>query len=247
MPRPRTNDPLGVSDNPVCVSDPVRELEISSELKNRLAYVGQNYRSCVKFIGGPKVYNDALRRLRKAVAGTNPADAARKRLPPLIEMAVSEKARSFAAERTGDEEAVVAGEDIRRAAQWAAEELKPIANRPHASILRLHVEGLMALLQEFAGKPVLAGRYINSDYQPHFKPGISQMVPIFFQSIDPAITTEQLVTIVEMARRKYAGKRMAFADFFPLYGARVGEDGSIVARTGWRVEHFQPNIPTYFH
>lgn len=105
----------------------------------------------------------------------------------------------------------------------------------------------MALLQGYSGKPVLVSKYsIVEKYEPHFRPGVSEIIPRFFQHIDPAIPIIKLVDIVMKARGKYAGREMVFLDFFPLYGAHEGKDGTLELHPGYRLEKFEPNIPIYF-
>lgn len=41
---PRRNDPLGVSDNPVVVTDPARQAEVLEEFLRRLDYIIKSYR-----------------------------------------------------------------------------------------------------------------------------------------------------------------------------------------------------------
>lgn len=247
MPRPRTNDPSRVSDDPVCVTDPVREAELVVEFRGRMEYVAHNFRMGLRLNQSSKDFNDALAQFKRAVTRGTPPGLSGKHVHPVIEMAVSKQARDLARKRTGMDDAEVEGEDMRKASRKVAGLLQPVPNRPRTDVLHHHVEGLMALLHETSGKPVLTGRHRNSSYDPHFKPGISQIIPMFFRAIDPAITIGQLVTIVEKARRKYAGEWPEFSDFFPLYGARSDENGSLILQPGWQLEHFEPSIPTYFH
>lgn len=123
--------------------------------------------------------------------------------------------------------------------------LRPRRGRPDDLLLEVHVKGLVALLQEMIGTPVIARRHRNSVYDPHFADGISQLVAMFFRDLDESITVTHLVEIVRRTRSEYAGEPLRFSDLFPLYGASVGDDGEIKLRPGYRLEAFEPNIPIY--
>jgi len=105
----------------------------------------------------------------------------------------------------------------------------------------------MALIQKFSGKPVIPRRYRNSVYDPHFAPGISEIVPSFFRGLEPSATIGQLVKIAEDARKEWAGRQPRFIEYFPGYGLHLGPDGSLISAAGITVAKFEPNIPTYFH
>ena len=64
MPRWRTNDPLGVSDDPVCVSDPVREAEVAREFQRKLAYIERSYKVCKAHVHDIRSLNGSLIRLK---------------------------------------------------------------------------------------------------------------------------------------------------------------------------------------
>lgn len=245
MARLRTNDPLGVSDTPTVVTDPAREQEIVTEFQRRLRYVQHSFCVGQKIMGNKKQLNDAIKRLKDGIGGTSDSDTLA-RIPPLVEMVISYHARRIAAERTGSDDAEVMGEDIKRASRIAADKLEPISHRPTADVLRHHVEGLMALLQETSGKPVLVGKTRNSVEDSHFKSGVSELIPKVFRELDPTISVTQLVNIILAARRKYAGKPMRFIDFFPGYGATMAEDGSLLIGGGRLVAEVFPNLPTYY-
>lgn len=247
MPRPRTNDPLYVSDNPVTVQDAERKAELIAEFKNKLSYIRSSYKLAMRWFGGGNAFNESINQLVEAVNGRTPGELSGKRLSPFMEMAVSHHARRFAAMHTGKEEAEVTGEDVRRASHEVAKTLKPIAHRPQAIFLKHYVEGLMAVIQQYSGRPVLTGRYRNSVYDPHFKSGVSQIVPLIMQDIDPSLSTGQLVSLVERIRRENAGKHMRFYDSFPFYGASLDSDGELHLVSGYQIKKFIPNIPTYFH
>ena len=247
MTRKRTNDPLGLSDNPACVTDPVREAELLAEFRRRLAYLRRHYRAGRIIYGDVTDYNDAVRALKRTAEGKPARGGKYRRLLPMIELAVSMNARRFARERTGDPGATVEGEDIRRASIHVAGHLDPICHRPPAKNLIHHVEGLMVLVQDTTGKPVVPRRYRNSVYDPHFKAGASELVPLIFRELEPSVTIGQLVTIAENARRAWAGRRPQFEEYFPGYGLRAKPDGSFASDSGLVIEPPEPNIPTYFH
>lgn len=165
----------------------------------------------------------------------------------MLEVAISVNARRAAAERTGHEDVLVEGADITAAAAQVAKSVDPISHRPRDDNLVHSVEGLIALIQEFSGRPIIPRRNRNSDYEPHFAPGVSQLVPQVFKAVEPDVTTTQLVTIAESARRKWAGRRPTFSEYFPAYGLGPRPDGSLISPSGLMLIAFEPNIPTYFH
>jgi hypothetical protein len=114
-------------------------------------------------------------------------------------------------------------------------------------VLRHHVEGLMALIQQMSGKPVWAQRYTKDEqYQPHFPKGVSSIIPQFFQEFDPTISTNTLANIVRQARHKYAGKRMEFRSYFPLYGGQFDPQAGVpIAGPGHSVNRFEASMPTF--
>ena len=105
----------------------------------------------------------------------------------------------------------------------------------------------MALIQDFSGRPVVPRRYRNSVYEPHFMPGVSGIVPLFFGNLEPSVTIGQLVKIAEDARKEWAKRRPTFREYFPGYGLCALPDGSMVSPCGLMIASFVPNIPTYFH
>lgn len=247
MARSRRNDPIGLTDEPVCVSDPRRRAARIAEFRRGLAYIDGHYRLGKRFFGSVTEFNDAAHALNALAAGEYAASGSRRRLPPMIEIAVSVNARRFAEERRGQPDAAVEGQDIRRAAEHVGKHLHSISHRPRAHNLIHHVRGLMVLLQDFSGRPVVPRRYRNSVYDPHFMPGVSQVVPLIFGELEPTATIGQLVNIAEDARKDWAGRRPKFSEHFPAYGLRSGPDGSLISPSGAVIARFEPNIPTYFH
>jgi hypothetical protein len=198
--------------------------------------------------GDVRDYNEAIRALKRVAAGEPAGGGRYKRLPPMmIELAVSVNARRLARERTGGGDAAVEGEDIRRASIHVGGCLMPIGHRPPARNLIYHVEGLMALIQDSTGRPVVPQRYRNSIYDPHFRPGVSEIVEMVFRELEPSATSSQLVTIAERARKKWAARKSMFEDYFPGYGLSARPDGSLASGCGLGIERIERSIPTYFH
>ena len=187
-----------------------------------------------------------LKRLKRAVNGKAPKKAKQRRLHYELELVISHHARKHAEERTGLADAELVEADIEAAAQIIVSTIKPRRGRPNDAILRYHVEGLMALIQEISGKPVRAARVNGDSYDPQFAEGVSTIVPTFFRGLDDSISTTTLANMVIEARGKYAGKRMRFTSFFPLYGGKIDhETGQPTAGPGYRLERFTPNVPIY--
>lgn len=247
MPRPRINDPVGLSDNPVCVTDPVREAELVSEVRRKLDYIAGSYRAAKNILRGGAEFNQAVRDLKAAVERGTPAGLSGKRLHPLLELEVNREARAIARARSGSEQSEVIGDDIRMAARAVAGRIKVISSRPSEGLLRRHFEGAVAVAQEASGKPVLSSRWRGSDYNPRMREGMAQGVYLFFRGLEPSVPEGRLVTMLEQARRKYRHGWPRFVEFFPLYGAIPGADGAPILRTAWHLDHFEPVIPTFFH
>ena len=71
-------------------------------------------------------------------------------------------------------------------------------------------------------------------------------MPIVFQEIDPTVTLTQLVDGAIKVRKQYAGKPLRFEDLFPLYGAKVDDNGEFKLMPGFRLERFEQNFPIYY-
>ncbi len=246
VPRPRRNDPLGVSDNPICVTDPEREAEVLEEFNRRLSYLAASYRFGKDHFPDYKNFNRSLARLKKAVGRPKIPGQSESRLDPRLEILINHRARKLA----GVAATEMLGPDhdkfVQQAAAEIADSLQPIRGRPASPCLRHHVEGLMALIQETCGKPVLGLREKNSVYDPQLAGGVSQTIERLFLEIDPAVTRIQLVNIVRDARRAYAGKPMRFRDFFPLYGSTIDEQSMApIPAPGYRLQHFELAAPIY--
>lgn len=240
MARPRTNDPSNLSCTPNPTSDPKRQEELISEFKNRLQFLTQSYAASQKVVEGGDTFNESLERLRRSLTRTRILKRRGKRLHREIEMLVSLHARRMAEAEGVD----VNISHIRAGGQHVVRMINSLRGRPENPMLEFHVTGLVALIQEFSGLPVLSQREKDSVYEPHFPEGISQIVPIIVQKWDQSITTTQLVNLVRKIRKKYAGKPLRFHELFPLYGASMNNT-EIVPPPGISVEIQNLNIPIY--
>jgi hypothetical protein len=244
VPRWRTNDPLGVSDNPVCVTDPVRVAEIAREFQRRLAYIERSYEVCKAEVDDVRSFNDSVSRLKRAVAEPSKGTARKSRLHPRLEILISCAARQLARIEPDVPLGVEHVAVVDQAAREVAAKVSAIRGRPSADRVRHHVEGLMALIQETCGMPVLATRDV--DEVPRVAAGVSRIIPLMFSRMDPAVTETQLFNIIRKARRTYAGKPMRFRDFFPLYGARVNRATlAPVPQRPYKLLHFEVAAPIY--
>lgn len=246
MPRRRSKDLSGLSDNPVCVTDPTRAAKLIAEFGRRAAYIVQHYRMGKMVFGTIPEFNRAVYDLRLATAGKN-VPGPRRRLLPVVEVGLSMHARCFANERRGCADSAVEAQDMERAVRHLARHAKPISHRPRQSNVIHHVEGLIILIEDFSGSPVIPRRYRNSEYERHFAPGVSQIVPMIFRKLDPSVSVGQLVSIAERARKLWKDRRPTFDEYFPGYGLKPAPDGSLVSRSGDVIVRVVPNIPTYFH
>ncbi|MEO1169455.1 MAG: hypothetical protein AAFW97_12175 [Pseudomonadota bacterium] len=220
----------------------MHEAELIAEFQSRLAYLARHYAMARKILGNDVAFNKGLARLKRRLAATRKISRKQTRLHPEIEIVISHHARRLAR----DEGVEVDGKHVRAAARIASKLLKPRGGRPDDGILKHHVTGLVALIQEFSGKPVLARRNRNSVYDPHFADGMSRIVPMEFENAVAGITEAALVRIVEGIRREYAGKPLRFLDLFPGYGANPGNDG-FQLRPALRLEVFEPSIAVFCH
>jgi hypothetical protein len=109
------------------------------------------------------------------------------------------------------------------------------------------IEGLMILLQDTTGKPVVPPRFRNGIDDPHFAPGPGELIFPVMRSLEPRVSIGRLARIAEKVRRKWGGRRMTFEHFFPGYGLSTRLDGSLVSLSGLVIERIEPNLPTYFH
>lgn len=244
MPR-RRNDPLGVSDSPNFVTDPEREEELLAEFLRRLDYVLNSYRLCKATIADSRRFNSSLARLQKTVSRPKIPGTPESRLDPRIELLITQRARQLAGLSHDEFPTHQHERFVQQAAIEIAKETKPMRGRPASGMLRHHVEGLMALVQQFCGSPVEGRRDKDSEYSPHLPENGGQIIGIFME-IDPDVTETQLVNIIRDARRKYAGKPMRFLDFFPFYGGAVDEESMIPKPgPGYRLQHFELAVPIY--
>jgi hypothetical protein len=247
VPAPRRNDPLGISDTPRNLVSQARVSERLDEFKRRLAHIRGSYQLALEARLGDREFNGSLAKLKRSLARKRPSKRRGDRAHPEIEMVISQFAKANARNRTGLSDAAVTQEDANRAASKAAQILRSRKGRASNAILRFHVEGLMALLQEMSGRPVQFTHYKDNAYEPQPTGKLGKIMLEFCKEIDPSVTETMLASMVKAARRNYAGKPMRFADFFPLYGATsFAPDGTPELETGYRVEHFEPNIPIYF-
>jgi len=228
------------------VSDPARQAEVLDEIRNRLEYLVASYQLAKAVSLDAAGLNRSLARLRRAVGRPKVPGRQESRLDPRLELLITDRARKLA----GIDASQIPGAEHERFVQQAAAEVakntKPIRGRPGSECLRHHVEGLMALIQETCGKPVLGFRHKDSVYDPQLPDGVSRLVSMVFSKLDPTVTNTQLVNIIRKARRTYAGKRMRFMDFFPLYGAKVDSQTQVPApQPPYKLKHFEFAVPIY--
>lgn len=137
-----------------------------------------------------------------------------------IDLALSYLARKFAGERDPALLEVLP-EDWKRAARHIVDTIPIKKGAPPATQLRRHVEGMMALIQEFSGLPVVVSRVRNGKYDPHFGQGVSRIIPDFFRTIDPVLSEAKLARMVLDARKRLKGKRARFSSYYPCYNSTI--------------------------
>jgi hypothetical protein len=227
VPRPRRNDPAGVSDNPNVVTDPVRVAKRVEELKRCLAYLEHSYQLEKRLGFGVEEFNESLVRLRRAVGRPRDPSVPESPISPWLEIAINMRARELAGVEASAPLLPEHNRFVQQAAKEVAARTKAVRGPSRDRTLRRYVEGLMALFQEFTGHPVLAMRYKDSVYEPQLVGAGGNVVRMIVGLLEPGISDTRLVNWVCAARRKYAGKQMRFRDLFPAYGATFDEE------TGW--------------
>lgn len=240
MSRPRTNDPSNLTGSSVPATDPIRLKELLTEFQKRHRFLTYSFLEAKKYIPTQKIYKRDVERLRRGLARTRILKDKGTRLHPYLELQISHHAYRLA-EKAGE---AVGSSHIRAAGKIALEQIGPTRGRPNDQILKLHVAGMVANIQTFADKPVIARRHRNSVYDPHFANGISQIIPKTVESWDPDVTTNQLVNIVRDIRKSYAGKPLHFEDPFPHYNFVTNRDEGDGVRTDL-MKAFVPSFPIY--
>lgn len=247
MPRPRSKDPLGVSDHPAPVTDPIRHAELVAEFRRKLDHVKWSYiRSRGPLEDSLKRYNADLKRLQETLKTGDPGKPRGVRMHPLLEKAINDRALGYARQRTGEEEPELECEDVERAAHEVAARAKAFRGRPKDLHLIRHVRGLMALCQQYEGRPVVGSKSHNSVYDPRVT-GAAEQILLMLNAWGAKLTPTRLYNLIDDARSEYAGKWMVFEDFFPLYGAGEPplQSGQRLAN-GAMVESFAISRPIFF-
>lgn len=217
-----------------------RRAERLAEFTRRFGYCLCSYRLGHETVG----FNRSLARLRRTVELGRRSPGKGERVHPYLEIVINRLAHDLATARTGRPDAALTQTDVEKAAAWTARCISPVRGRPRAQLLDHHVAGLMALIEDFSGKRVIARRNDSSgNYDPRLiGPG---RILLHLKEVDPTLTETQLVNKVLQVRRDFAGKRMCFRDFHPLYGARIGDDGKPVPAAPLRIEQFEQSVPIY--
>jgi len=241
MGRPRTLDPANLPPSPNPTTDSARERELVEELKKRLSYLAANYSLCKQTSQDRQSFNDSIETIARSLRRKRRSSLELKRVHPAIEMEISRRAKLSAEAQSR----AVGQTDVDEAAVEFISTVRKLKGRPKNAYLHYHVAGVIALLQQFTGKPVIAHRDKNSDRNPHFIEGISQAIPLIFGRIDPDVTFISLIECTIAVRQEYAGKTLDFLKLFPTYGASIGENGDPIFAHGLKLEGFAQNIPLY--
>ncbi|MBV7259012.1 hypothetical protein [Erythrobacter crassostreae] len=211
------------------------------EFQKRLSYLAANYSFCKQISEGRQSFNDSIETIGRSLTRKRRSSLELKRVHLVIEVEITKRARILAEPESRE----VRQSDIDNAAAELLGSLSKLRGAPKNGSLRYHVAGLIALIQQFSGHPVLAHRGKPGEYAPHFVSGVSQIVPHFFEQVDPKV---RLMTLVECAisiRTEYAGKRLDFLDLFPMYGTVVDSKGELRPGPGIEIKAFDKNISLY--
>ena len=240
MSRHRIEPPLGLRSSPNLVVCTKRKAELLEEFLKRLDYVLASFRLGLATVD----FNESLTHLKRTVRMGPQKPGRGDRLHPILEILVNQKAWKFARERTIGDEPRLKQDDVEKAAAWVADNITARRGRPRAQLLDHHVAGLMALIQQFTGRPVLESRKSGTDFYDPKLLGAARIL-LHLREIDSSITETQLVNKVRDVRRRYAGKPMRFRDSYPLYGATLSAAGEPVLAPPLRLEHFERSVPIY--
>lgn len=251
MPRPRTLDPIGASDNPNIIDDPERQAEILDRAIDRLKHLERGYTLAKSALRSDRLtFNNSLTRLREQLARIDRDEwvefeqSQDNRLHPELELLINCEARK----RAELDPSALLGPDHERhimaAARHVASIQIPRRGRPRRQLFEHYFKGLVALWIEVTGTPVVGQRTLNSVYHPHLPGAPGKVVRAFADHVEPRITDTALVNMLGRIRRKYAGKAMRFQSLFPGYGGSV-VDGVPHPGPGYRLESFVPIIPIY--
>jgi hypothetical protein len=222
-----------------------RQKALMDEFRRRLGYVEQSYLFWKKCLGNSNDFNASLRGLKAALQAPADENATSDRLHPYLELLISGTARRSA---TGspDSAARLTREQLMAGAREVSAKTSPVRGRPADPILRYHVEGLMALIEEMGGHPVRSVRYKDRHYEPQMSTTGGKVIEQFFKAVDPAVTRTALANVVRDARRNYDSKPRRFMGYFPFYGGSIDpETGLPVPGRGYRLDQLELAPPIY--
>lgn len=213
----------------------------------RLAEFGRRFRYilCSFRLGLETVsFNASLARLKRTVRFGRQSPGRGDRVHPFLEIVINHRARELAARRSGAPDAGLTQADVDRAAAWVASNVAPVRGRPRAQLLDHHVGGLMALIEQYCGQPLIARRNDSTgNYDPRLI-GPARIL-LHLKEVDPSITETQLVNKVRQIRRSSAGSPRCFRDVYPMYGAIMKEDGTPALTPPFRLINFERSVPIY--
>lgn len=220
--RRRTNVPLEVVDEPNITTDPIRAAEIQAEFTRRLWYIPRSYFAARATFKTGNAFNEELARLQAEIArGELTKDELTKEWPKQADLhfAVLYLAKQ-ASERRGHA-GPLSADDVIAGKHEAVMRLHARKSRPSDRILRMHVEALVAAVQEVGGRPVRVSKKRDHDYAPQAMDKMSKFVVDFFPDIDPTVSRTTVVNMILDAQKKYAGRSMRFPAILPGYGVKV--------------------------
>ena len=243
MPRALVNNPI--IDAPNYVTDPAREAELLADFNRKRLYAIRSFRTARLIEANFGTVASSSRRAKNAVNRKRGSKRPQMRHHPEVEAAMSYVALQIAHKRTGEDNPKVLAADRGKAAVKVSDSLNVKMGRNDDRMLQHHIEGLMALWQETCGMPVTAQQTKNSDYGPHLADRKAQDIFECLHGVDASITVTQVVNCICQARKKFAGTRMRFQDFFIGFGAKITENGEIELAAPYQLVASGINFPTY--
>jgi hypothetical protein len=242
---------MGIPDVPILATDPARQQEILDSFKNRLEYLARSYLLAFDAMDREgRSFNASLKRLKVHIRQLGAGNAKPfeqsedTRLHPELELLINTEARKLADisldDRLGPEHQAY----VDAAAANVALVTTARRGAPNRALLRHFVAGVVALIVEVSGLPVIGQRSKNSVYEPSLGEPTGQVVRNFVSRVEPGLSDTAIVTMIRIIRKEYAGKKMRFSTLFPFYDGRV-DDGRLLPSSGCQLEAFIPIVPIY--
>lgn len=213
----RKLDPLGVSDNPYIAEDPARQVKLYTLFRRRLEYLEESYAIWRQAFRTGNAFNKSIQLLREVASGKLFFGDIDESLQLEVRIAFGHALRK----RTGHPFAhwnQRTSEQLQQAAIETLAVLPKRRGRPDDLVLRHHLAGTMAAVQDACGRRVTMVKERKDEYGLAFSDNpASRTVRQAMQRIAPDETEPRLALLAHKIRKQYAGKPMRFDDLFPAF------------------------------